>query len=91
VSKGRQKIRFEGLLQKNVLGTFSVIRGFADLRDLAVVSVAIPYEGSGMGSGKGYQRALDEQHVGDLKKFLQSGRYRFFPEIVLSLRSTGGK
>ena len=42
-----------------------------------------------MGSGTGYQRALDEQHVGDLKKFLQSGRYRFFPEIVLSLRSKG--
>jgi hypothetical protein len=37
VSKGRQKIRFEGLLQENVLGTFSVIRGFADLRDLAAV------------------------------------------------------
>jgi len=89
VSKGRQKIRFEGLLQQNVLGTFSVIRGFADLRDLAAVSVAIPYEGSGMGSGTGYQSALDEQHVGDLKKFLQSGRYRFFPETVLSLRSTG--
>ena len=89
MSKGRQKIRFEGLLQKNVLGTFSVIRGFADLRDLAALSVAIPYEGSGMGSGTGCQRALDEQHVGDLKKFLQSGRYRFFPEIVLSLRSTG--
>jgi len=89
VSKGRQKIRFEGLLQKNVLGTFSVIRGFADLRDLAAVSVAIPYEGSGMRSGTGYQRALNEQHVEDLKKFLHSGRYRFFPEIVLSLRSKG--
>jgi hypothetical protein len=89
VSKGRQKIRFEGLLQKNVLGTFSVIRGFADLRDLAAVSVAIPYEGSGIGIGTGYQRALDEKHVEDLKKFLQSGRYRFFPEIVLSLRSKG--
>jgi len=91
VSRGRQKIKFEGLLQENVLGTFNVIRGFADLRDLATVSVAIPYEGSGMGSGTGYQRALDEQHVGDLKKFLQSGRYRFFPEIVLSLRSKGAE
>lgn len=89
MSKGKQKIRFEGLLQKNVLGTFNVIRGFADLRDLANVSVAIPYEGSGMGKGTGYQRTLDEQHVEDLKKFLRSGRYRFFPEIVLSLRSKG--
>ena len=42
MSRGRQKIKFEGLLQENVLGTFNVIRGFADLRDLATVSVAIP-------------------------------------------------
>ncbi len=89
MSRGRQKIEFEGLLQRNVLGTFWVIRGFADLRDLAEVSVAIPYEGSGLGDGKGYQRAIDEAHVEGLKRFLQKGRYRFFPEIVLSLRSKG--
>jgi len=53
MSRGRQRIEFEGLLQQNVLGTFSVIRGFADLRDLAAVSEAIPYEGSGLGDGKG--------------------------------------
>ena len=47
--RGRRRIEFEGLLQKNVLGTFDVIRGFADLRDLAEVSVAMPYEGSGLG------------------------------------------
>lgn len=47
MSKGRQKVRFEGLLQRNVLGIFSVIRGLVGLRDLASVSVAIPYEGSG--------------------------------------------
>jgi len=89
MSRGRQRIEFEGLLQQNVLGTFSVIRGFADLRDLAAVSVAIPYEGSGLGDSKGYQRALDEAHVEGLKRFLQRGRYRFFPEIILSLRSKG--
>ena len=33
MSRGRQKISFEGLLQENVLGTFTLIRGFADLRD----------------------------------------------------------
>lgn len=89
MSRGRQKIEFEGLLQKNVLGTFSVIRGFADLRDLAEVSVAIPYGGSALGDGEGYQRALDEAHVEGLKRFLQKGRYRFLPEIILSLRSKG--
>lgn len=89
MSRGRQKIEFEGLLQQNMLGTFSVIRGFADLRDLAEVSVVIPYERSDFGGGTGYQRTPDEAHVGEIKRFLQKGRYRFFPEIVLSLRSQG--
>lgn len=89
MSRGRQMVSFEGLLQENVLGTFKVIRGFADLRDLAEVSVAIPYQGSKNGQGTGYQRQLDAQHVEDIKRFLSKGRYRFFPEIVLSLRSKG--
>jgi nucleoside 2-deoxyribosyltransferase len=89
MSRGRQKISFEGLLQENVLGTFRIIRGFADLSDLAAVSVAIPYQGLGNGDSSGYQRELDEQHVEDIKRFLSKGRYRFFPEIVLSLRSKG--
>jgi len=89
MSRGRQKIRFEGLLQENVLGSFKVIRGFADLRDLADVSVAMEYQGSKAGPGTGYQRQVDERHVEDIKRFLSKGRYRFFPEIVLSLRSKG--
>jgi nucleoside 2-deoxyribosyltransferase len=75
-------------MQQNVLGTFRIIRGFADLRDLVAVSVAMPYQGS-MGLGTGYQRRLEEQHVEDIKRFLSKGRYRFVPEIVLSLRSSG--
>lgn len=89
MSRGRQKIAFEGLMQENVLGTFTVIRGFADLRDLNEVSVAMPYQSTCIGQGTGYQRQLDEQHVEDIKRFLKKGRYRFFPEIVLSLRSKG--
>jgi hypothetical protein len=85
-----RKIQFEGLLQRNVLGTFTVIRGFADLRDLAEVSVAMPYEGGGLGNGQGYQRRVNQDHVEDIKRFLEEGRYRFFPEIILSLRSKGG-
>ncbi len=38
MSRGRQKVSFEGLLQEDVLGIFKIIRGFADLRDLAEVS-----------------------------------------------------
>lgn len=89
MSRGRQKISFEGLMQENVLGIFTVIRGFANLRDLTMVSVAMPYQGAMNGKGTGYQRQLDEQHVEDIKRFLIKGRYRFFPEIVLSLRSKG--
>jgi hypothetical protein len=89
MSRGRQKISFEGLMQENVLGTFTVIRGFADLRDLTEVSLAMPYQGACIGQGTGYQRQLDEQHVEDIKRFLRKGRYRFSPEIVLSLRSKG--
>ena len=77
MSRGRQKVSFEGLLQENVLGTFKIIRGFADLRDLADVSVAMPYQGSKDGEGTGYQRQHDEQHVEDIKRFLSRGRYRF--------------
>lgn len=89
MSRGKQQTSFEGLLQENVLGTFKMIRGFADLRDLAEVSVAMPYQGGKNGQGTGYQRQLDEQHVEDIKRFLSRGRYRFFPEIVLGLRSKG--
>ncbi len=89
MSRGRQQVSFVGLLQENVLGTFKVIRGFADLRDLAEVSVAMQYQGAKNGQGTGYQRQIDEQHVEDIKRFLDKSHYRFFPEIVLSLRSKG--
>lgn len=89
MSRGRQKVSFEGLLQESILGRFKIIRGFADLHVLAEVSVAMPYQGGKTGQGTGYQRQFDEQHVEDIKRFLSKGRYRFFPEIVLSLRSSG--
>jgi hypothetical protein len=90
VSRARRKIEFQGLYQRNMLGTFSVIRGFAPMRDLAAVSVAVPFQGLGLGDGAGYQRQLNEAHVEDIKRFLATGRYRFFPEVILSLRSKGG-
>jgi nucleoside 2-deoxyribosyltransferase len=89
MSRERRKVTFEGLLQQNVLGTFKIIRGFADLGDLALVSTAMPYQGAKEGKEIGYQRQLDEQHVDDIKRFLSRGRFRFFPEIVLGLRSKG--
>lgn len=89
MSRGRQKVWLEGLLQENVLGTFKIIRGFANLQDLTEISTAMPYQGSMNNPSTGYQRQLDEQHVEDIKRFLGKGRYRFFPEIVLGLRSKG--
>lgn len=65
MSKGRQKVLFEGLLQKDVLGTFTVIRGFADLHDLTLVSKAIPYQAGPAGQATGYQRKLDDDHIAD--------------------------
>lgn len=44
MSRGRQKVSFEGLLEEDVLGIFKIIRGFADLRDLAEVSTAMRYQ-----------------------------------------------
>jgi nucleoside 2-deoxyribosyltransferase len=89
MSRVKQKISFEGLLQKNVLDTFTVIRGFADLHDLASVSTAIPYQTGSSGQVTGYQRDLDSAHIEDIERFLMVSPYRFFPEIVLSLRSNG--
>jgi hypothetical protein len=87
--RGQRRLKFTGLFAKDVLGTFSVIRGFANLAELAEASVAIPYKATDEWSGSGYQRPLDADRVEALKSFLLVGRYRFLPEVVLSLRSTG--
>jgi len=89
MSRGRQKISFEGLMEKDVLGSFTLIRGFADLQDLEIVSTAIPYQAGSSGQVTGYQRDLDIDHIEDIERFLHGSPYRFFPEIVLSLRSIG--
>jgi hypothetical protein len=89
MSRGRQVVTFQGLLQEDVLGTFRVIRGFATLADPALVSESMPYDPDQGVGVTGYQRRVDEQHIRDLKAFLTRGRYRFFPEIVLGLRSSG--
>ena len=57
-----QTIEFEDYFAKGVLGIFKTIRGFADLRDLAAVSV--PFElsdGAEPGRVIGHQRQLNER------------------------------
>lgn len=76
-----------GINQQNVLGIFSIIRGFATLQDLAAIS--IPYEmESARGDRQvvGFQRHIDERHAEDIKKYLETGDNRFMPEIILSIR-----
>ncbi|MCI1067417.1 hypothetical protein MOQ17_16175 [Stenotrophomonas maltophilia] len=80
-------MEFEGLFSESVLGIFRIIRGFADLRDLAAVSV--PYK---MGDGNqafqvvGHQRAESDRHAEDIKSYLERSENRFLPEVILSVR-----
>lgn len=86
--RGKKYIEFEGIFSADVLGSiFKVIRGFADLRDLAAVSV--PYKmtvGNELGRVLGHQRELDPKHAQDIKRYLEHGDNRFIPEVILSLR-----
>lgn len=88
MSRGRQYIQFEGYFAESVLGIFRIIRGFADLRDLAAVSV--PYEMSDHEAETsrvvGHQRELNPKHALDIKKYLEQSDNRFLPEVVLSAR-----
>jgi hypothetical protein len=82
-----QTIEFEGYFAEGVLGIFKIIRGFADLRDLAAVSV--PYKLSdGAESGRviGHQRQLNEKHALDIKKYLEQSDNRLIPEVILAVR-----
>ncbi len=88
MSRGRQYIQFEGYFAESVLGIFRIIRGFADLQDLAAVSV--PYEMTGHATQPrrvaGHQRELNEKHAQDIKTYLEQSDNRFIPEVVLSAR-----
>ena len=88
MSRGRQYIEFEGLFSESVLGIFRLIRGFADLRDLAAVSV--PYkmeEGGQTFRVEGHQRVESAKHAEDIKNYLERSENRFLPEVILSVRA----
>ena len=77
----RYLIEFEGCFAEGVLGIFKIIRGFADLRGLAAISV--PYElsdGSQPGRVVGHQHQLNEKHALDIKKSLEQSNNRLIPE-----------
>lgn len=57
------------------MGNFLCLRGYADYKTLSRISE----------ENKDVQRELIEKHKGEMAEFLNSGEYRFFPEIVLSV------
>lgn len=87
MSRGRQYIEFEGLFSESVLGIFRIIRGFADLRDLATVSVPYRMEDGEQGFRVvGHQRVESAKHAEEIKNYLEQSGYRFLPEVILSVR-----
>lgn len=88
MARGKQYIEFEGLFAEGVLGIFRIIRGYADLRDLAAVSVPYKMEAGPAGASVvGHQRPESEKHAEDIKKYLEQSESRFLPEVILSVRS----
>ncbi|MBU2622260.1 MAG: hypothetical protein KKD92_08090 [Proteobacteria bacterium] len=88
MSRGRQYFELEGYFAEAVLGIFRIIRGFADLRDLAAVSVPYKMEDDGQPYRVlGHQRVESEKHAEDIKKYLEQSENRFLPEVILSLRT----
>jgi len=76
-----QSIEFEDYFAEGVLGIFKIIRGFADLQDLAAVSV--PYELSDSakpGRVVCHQHQLNEKHALDIKKYLEQSNNRLIPK-----------
>lgn len=88
MSQGSQYIEFEGLFSESVLGIFRIIRGFANLRDLAAVSVPYKMEdGEQVFRVVGHQRMESVKHAEDIKNYLEQSENRFLPEVILSVRA----
>ena len=82
MSRGRQYIELEGLFAYGVLGIFRIVRGYADLRDLAAISV--PYEMADTDQPRrvvGHQRRLDARHAEELQRYFERSDSRFIPEV----------
>ncbi|MEG9532798.1 hypothetical protein [Mannheimia indoligenes] len=61
-----------GILEQS-LGSFTCLRGYANLKELAKISQA----------NDTYQRELNEQHIKEIQAYYSLGEYLFFPEIIL--------
>ena len=84
---GGRNIEIDGLFAEGVLGIFRVIRGFADLRELAEVSVPYTMDADALGRRvAGHQRDASTKHAEDIKHYLERSENRFLPEVILSVR-----
>ena len=72
-------IKLSGILDYS-MGGFLCLRGFADYKVLSKASK----------ENEDIQRALIEEHKGEMAAFLNNGEYRFFPEVVLSVSLATG-
>lgn len=68
--------RLEGIIYKT-FDNYVVLRGFAYLSEIAKVSI----------KSESYQRDADDLHKKDIVNFLHSGRYSYFPDVILACRA----
>jgi hypothetical protein len=87
MARGTRYLTFEGRYESSVLGRFRIIRGFANLQDLAEISVPYEMEDGGGREVKGQQRQIDPNHAERIKRYLESGDQCFLPEVILSIRT----
>lgn len=71
--EAREMIRMEGLFSESFGGTCT-IRGYARYDEIVELSYPHP----------GYQRPVDDVHVGEISMFITSGSNSFSPEVVLA-------
>ena len=64
----------KGIIEET-FGGFLIFRGYASLKDLAIISDA-----------ENYQRESEAERIDDIIEFLKNGTFRFFPELILSLQ-----
>lgn len=72
-------VKLSGILDFS-MGGFLCLRGYSQFAQLSNISEA----------NTDVQRDLIEQHKGEMVAFLNTGEYRFFPEVVLSLNLLSG-
>ena len=72
-------IKLSGILEYS-MGGFLCLRGFASFKMLSAISK----------SDTKIQRDLIPERTEELSQYLNSGEYRFFPEVILALNLTDG-